>query len=241
MQISLTHRPSYAQAKCVFSRGDTLLVERDGMLSMSDGLRTHAGFGPGGLGKAVMRHALGGESLIMARYTAELENAWMQVAPRYPGDMEILDFAALGGRGVVVERGALIACTGPSDMSAGVDVDVKLRGLSSVLLREGLSMLRLSGDGLALIASYGGITSGRLRPGEVWIIDSGHLVGFTDNTSVTVDTLGGLTTSTLTGEGLVARVVGAADGGSIVWTQSRSEQGLRGWLLPQSSTNHSRD
>lgn len=240
MEIKLTHKPSYTQAYVILERGESLLVERDGMVQMSDGLDVSGGFGPGGAAKAALRKTLGGESLLMGRYTATYHNAWIAVSPRYPGDMAVIDLERLGGRGVAVEQGALVACAGPNGRHAGVDVDVRWAGVGSMLVREGMTMLRLSGHGCALIGSYGGIEAIPLADGETRFVDTGHLVGFTDDTRIQVGPLGGVVASGMTGEGLVAKLTGAPGGGSVIWTQTRSEQGLTGWLFPDKQQNTGR-
>ena len=98
-------------------------------------------------------------------------------------------------------------------------------------------MLRMHGDGQALIGSYGGIEAIPLQPGEARIIDSGHLVGFTDDVSLSVGPLGSVTQSMLTGEGLVAQVTAPEQAGAIIWTQTRSERAIRNWLLPERQQN----
>jgi uncharacterized protein (TIGR00266 family) len=237
MKVKLAHQPSYAMAYCILDRGESLLVERDGMSQMSSGIEVSAGFGPGGVGKAAMRRTLGGEGFLLARYSAQLQDAWVAVAPKFPGDIAVLDFARLGGRAVVVEQGAFLACAGPGQRFAGVEIDVRWSGMRGVLLREGATMLRLHGDGLALISSYGGIEAIELSPGEVRFVDSGHLVGFTEDVGLQVGPLGGVTQSVLTGEGLVARISAPPHAGALIWTQTRSEQALTNWLFPDRAQN----
>lgn len=237
MQIKLAHQPSYAMAYCILARGDSLVVERDGMSQMSAGLEVSSGWGPGGMKRAAMRQMFGGEHVWLATYSAQLHNAWLAVAPRFPGDIAVVDFARLGGRGVVCEQGSFLACTGPGGGHTGVEIDVRYTGARTMLLREGATMLRLHGDGTALIGSYGGIEVIPLQPGEMRIVDSGHLVGFTDDVSLTVGPLGSVTQSVLTGEGLVAKVTAPDHAGAVIWTQTRSEQHIRGWLMPDKQQN----
>jgi uncharacterized protein (TIGR00266 family) len=237
MRVHLAHQPSYAMAYCILDRGESLLVERDGMSQMSAGLEVGSGFGPGGVAKAAMRKGLGSESFILGRYTAQMQDAWVAVAPKFPGDIAVIDFSRLGGRGVVCEQGAFLAANGPCGRVSGVEIDVRFSGVKGMLLREGATMLRLHGQGIALICSYGGIEAIALGPGETRFVDSGHLVGFTDDVSVRVGPLGGVAQSVMTGEGLVAQITGPAGGGGVIWTQTRSEQSLKGWLFPTKAQN----
>lgn len=240
MDIRFSHQPSYTLGFCVMSVGESLLVERDGMVQMSDGIDVSGGLGPGGVAKAALRKTLGRESFWMGRYRATYEGAWVAVAPRFPGDLAVVDLDRLGGRGVLVEAGALVAAAGPGpDGNGGVAVDVKWAGVRAIVLREGATLLHLSGSGMALVGSFGGIDAIPLAEGETRYVDTGHLVGFTDDVDIKVGPLGGVVASATTGEGLVAKVTGPP-GGAMIWTQTRSEQGLTGWLFPAKHQNTGR-
>lgn len=221
MQVHFHSKPSYTAAFCELAAGEELKVERDAMICMSDGIDVVTGVGPGGIGKALMRRTLGGESFFMGTYRAVRNGAYVAVAPPYPGDLTLLDVT--GGESWLVEQGAFVACNG------GVGVDVKYGGLRNVLLREGITMLRVSGDGQAIVGSYGGVLSFNLPPGEEMIVDSGHLVGFTQSIQIRLELLGGAVASATTGEGIVSRLRGPGR----VLIQTRSEKALGSWLFPE--------
>lgn len=205
---------------------ESVLVEPDGMATMSAGVRVDPGVGPGGIVKAAMRKSLGSESFFMGRYTAEVDGAWVGVAPKYPGDMSAED---LVDESILIEAGALVAVGG--DLA----IDVKWAGLKSIALREGATMLRVSGSGMLLVGSYGGIQRFTLAEGESLVVDTGHLVGFTDSMGFKVGPLSSATTSVLVGEGLV----GVLTGPGTVLVQTRAEQSLKDWLFPEKSQNKS--
>lgn len=226
MNVNLTCEPSYTLAYCYLDYGESMLVERDGMALMSAGIDVGVGIGPGGMAKAAMRKAFGGENFFMGRYTATVHGAWVAVAPPYPGDMMVIDVET-HGTGMRLESGALVAA------AQGVDVNVKYAGLSSIALREGATMLHVGGEGKVIVSSYGGIQRFDLRDGEQLIVDTGHLVGFDDTVSLQVTPLGGVTTSAMTGEGLV----GVLTGPGTVLAQTRAERGLTEWLMPRREQN----
>jgi uncharacterized protein (AIM24 family) len=130
----------------------------------------------------------------------------------------------------LIEQGAFVACSG------GVDVDVRYGGMRTMFLKEGITMLRASGDGQAIVGSYGGLLSFTLPEGDEMIVDSGHLVAFTEGTRIQLGLLGGAVASATTGEGVVARLVGPGQ----VRLQTRSERGVRSWLFPDRWQNESR-
>lgn len=224
MEVKLTCSPSYTMAYCYLTAGESVLVEQGAMAAMSGGMKVSAGIGPGGMVKAAMRKTLGGEGFFMGRYTAEIHGAWVGVASRYPGDMAVEQFS---GNGLVIEQGALVA------VSQHMDVDVKMAGLRNMVMQEGITMLRLSGNGSAVIGSYGGLQRFELGEGEQLIVDTGHLVGFSDTMRMRVGPLSSVTTSVVTGEGLVS----VLEGPGIVLMQTRAEQNLRSWLFPDKAQN----
>lgn len=226
VDVNLTCAPSYTIAYCTLAYGESVLVERGGMAAMSAGLEVSAGLGSGGVAKAAMRKAFGGESFFMGRYKAAVHGAWVAVAPPYPGDIMVLDLHGHGD-GMRLESGALLAA------SEDVDINVKYAGLGSIVLREGATMLHVGGHGKVLVSSYGGIQQFNLREGESIVLDTGHLVGFSDTVRMQVGPLSGITTSAITGEGLVAHLTGPG----LVLMQTRAEQGIVDWLMPRRAQN----
>jgi uncharacterized protein (TIGR00266 family) len=187
---------------------------------MSGGILVRADAGPGGVVKGFMRKSLGGESFFMTKFTAEVHGAWVAVAPKYPGD--ITPVPLVDGQPIVVESGSLLA------MSEDLKEDVKWAGTSNVFMREGATMLRISGTGTALLSAYGGIEEIPLEPEQTLVFDTGHLVGYDQGCRVKVGPLAGLVTAKLSGEGLVAEVTGPGR----VWVQTRAAVDLLHWLLP---------
>jgi uncharacterized protein (TIGR00266 family) len=225
MRVNLSCSPSYTIAYCYLSSGEELLAEAGAMAAMSAGVRVAGSVGPGGVGKAVMRRALGGEGFFMGRYRAEVEGAWVALAPRYPGDIAVESVHPESG--FVVEQGALLG------LSSGVAADVKWAGMRNIALREGATLLHIAGEGDMLIASYGGLQRFDLGPGEQLVVDTGHLVGFSDTMKVRVGLVGGAVGSVTSGEGLV----GSLTGPGVVFIQTRAEQALLGWLMPARGQN----
>jgi uncharacterized protein (TIGR00266 family) len=224
MRVNITCSPSYSMAYCFLDADESVLVESGAMAVMSAGVRVSAGVGPGGVVKATMRRALGGEGFFMGRYTADVQDAWVGVAPRYPGDVAVEE---LHGPGLLVEQGAMLAVTD------GVDVDVRWAGMRSIVLREGATLLHCDGTGTLLVGSYGGIQRFELAPGEQLIVDTGHLVAFSDTMKIRVGPLSSVATSAIVGEGLVA----VFEGPGLILVQTRAEQALANWLFPDKRQN----
>jgi uncharacterized protein (TIGR00266 family) len=225
MEIRLKCTPSYTAAFCVLRQGEAVKVTRGSMVAMSSGVEVDTSLGGGGLGKAVLRSTLGGESFFMGRYHARVDQSWVAVAPSYPGDVEVLELD--GQSGWLVERGGMLA---GSDSLA---IDIKPVGARMVLGQEGLVMLHVNGAGLLLVSSYGGLIPLDLGPDEEIVVDTGHIAALQDTMTWKLAVAGGVVTTTTTGEGLVMRLRGPGR----VYVQSRSERGMRTMLFPDGWEN----
>lgn len=224
MDVRLTCSPSYTMAYCFLEAGESVLAEYGAMAAMSAGISVAAGFGGGGVIKAAIRNQFGGESFIMARYTGDFHGAWVALSPRFPGDVTTYE---LDDNGLLVQSGSLLA------IAETVSVDVKWAGVRSIVLREGATLLRMTGHGTVLLASYGGFQRFDLGDGEQMIVDSGHLVAFGGSIAHEIGPLGGVATSMLTGEGIVAKLTGPGP----VFVQTRAETALESWLMPDRQHN----
>jgi uncharacterized protein (TIGR00266 family) len=226
MRVSFHAQPAYSMAVCYLDYGESMRAESGAMATMSDSIDVSADSGPGGVVKGLIRKQLGGESFFMGRYTAHMQDAWVAVAPKKPGDIIAIEVRH-GAPGLVAEAGSLLA------MGEGVNVDVRWAGVRNILLREGATMLHLDGEGTALLCTYGGFVKHHLEAGQGMIVDTGHLVAYEDTCSVKVGMLGGMTTAAFSGEGLVAQIKGPG----AVYVQTRAEAELKNWLFPERSQN----
>jgi uncharacterized protein (TIGR00266 family) len=224
MQVKIRCRPAYSLGYVTLDLGEELFVERRAMAVMSGGLSVRATTG-GGVGRALVRKVAGGETIVYTCFRAELADAWVAVSPAFPGDVEVVDLYTHAP--MLVQSGSVLA------YGAGVQTSVRYGGVRGVVLQEGVTFIRLAGEGLALVSSYGAIETFTLGDGEQLVVDTGHLVGFTESMGFEVGPLGSLQTAALSGEGLVARFTGPGE----VLIQSRAEQELRSWLLPDRQHN----
>lgn len=227
MEINVRHRPAYSLAYVLLDSSERVFVERSAMAAMSGGVSVRASTGGSSLVKAVSRHTFGGESFVFSCFEAELTGAWVALAPTLPGDIDVLRLD--GGQGLLIQTGSLLA------YSEGVDVSMRYGGVRGMLIQEGVAFLHATGEGDVVISSYGAIEQLQLGDDEQLIVDSGHLVAFSAGVRFEVGPLGSIATAALTGEGLVARFTGP---GTVI-IQTRAEQQLRDWLLPDRGQNKS--
>lgn len=219
MEIDIQYRPAYSMAVLKLASGEEVQVEGGSMLAMGSGivLETQAA---GGILKSFTRSLLGGEGFFMNRYRAPAGGAELFVAPPLPGDLMALD---LQNERLMVQSGSYVA----SEM--GINIDTKWGGAKTFFASEGLIMLNLSGNGKALLSSYGAIHEMNLAAGQTVTVDSGHLVAFSDRIGFRVRTIGGIKSTLFSGEGIVVDMTGPGR----MLLQTRSTDAFLSWLLPK--------
>jgi uncharacterized protein (TIGR00266 family) len=85
--------------------------------------------------------------------------------------------------------------------------------------------LKVGGEGELWLNAYGAIIEKDLEGGEL-IVDTGHVVGWTEGLTWGVEGMGNLMATLFSGEGLVLRFKGTGK----VWLQTRSVGGLVNWM-----------
>jgi uncharacterized protein (TIGR00266 family) len=151
-------------------------------------------------------------------FSAPATGGEITVAPDLPGDVFMVE---LTGEKMMVQSGSFLAC----EMGIELDTKVSLKGFMSA---EGFSMLTAAGSGKLLLSSYGAIFEKTLAAGEVYTVDTTHLVAFNANMTVTPRAVGGLKSTLLSGEGLVVELTGPGR----LLMQTRSPNAFLSWLIP---------
>ncbi len=152
---------------------------------------------------------LGGESFFINTYTAWGSPGEVTVGPSLPGDIVHL---ALTGQTVFVQSGSYLAC------GTGIEVDTEWGGAKTFFSSEGLFLLKCSGAGNLIVSSDGAIKQLDLAAGQIYRMDTGHMVAFSEGTGCEVQKVGGWKSTLLSGEGLVVNLTGPGR----VWMQTRS-------------------
>lgn len=219
MQVEITYRPSYALAVVSLGADESIQAEAGAMVSMSPdvAIETKA---TGGIMGALRRSVLGGESFFMNTYQAGARGGQISLAPVLPGDMTVLELA---DEALMVQSGSYVAS------SEGIDIDTKWSGADTFFAREGLIMLKCSGSGTLVLSSYGAIHEMELSTGETHVIDTGHIVAFTDGMGFRVKRVGGIKSTLFSGEGLVVDLTGPGK----ALLQTRSDDAFLTWLIPR--------
>jgi uncharacterized protein (TIGR00266 family) len=220
MQVEIKYSPSYSMAFLTLAAGEIVKAEAGAMVSQTPGLQMETK-AEGGIMKGLKRSFLGGESFFMNTFTATQEGDQLGLAPPLPGDMA---HWPLAGQTVYLQSGSYVAS------SAGVEVDTEWGGSKTFFSSEGLIVLKVSGTGDLVLSSYGAIHSMDLAAGQSYIVDTGHMVGWSEGVTYEVTKSGGGWKSTLLGgEGLICKLTGPGR----IYLQTRSPQDFLGWLIPQ--------
>jgi len=218
MKTSIEGRPSFAHLHVDLEPGESIIAESDAMASMSADLDLTAKFN-GGFFSGLCKKFLGGESLFINEFTNNADSTRrVTLVQSTPGDMGVIE---LNGNAMCLQPGAYIAST------PGVKLGVTWAGFASLIGREGLFKLMVSGTGTVWYGAYGALLEKPVE-GE-FIVDTSHLVIYEPQLKLKVQLAGGLFSSFFGGEGLVTRVNGS---GNIV-VQTRSLDGLKNWLNPR--------
>ncbi len=217
MQASIQGAPAFAHIHIDLAPGESLVAESDAMASMDADLDMDAKMN-GSVLSAAGKKFLGGESFFINVFKNNTQAARrLTLTQGTPGEIRQLP---LKNARICLQPGAYI-CSTP-----GLKLGIKYAGVASLIGREGLFKLMVSGTGVLWYGAYGGLVDKQVE-GE-YIVDTGHLVSYQPHLKLKTQLAGGLIGSFLGGEGLVTRVEGY---GKIV-LQSRSLGGLAGWLNP---------
>jgi len=217
LDFEVLYGPAYTLLEVSLGGGEGVEAEAGAMVYMSKGVGVKTAAKGGVLG-ALSRRLLGGESFFLNTFIAGPDGGKVGLAPPYQGDIA---HHRLEDGSLFVQSGSYLAS------SPGLRVDTKWGGARSFFSREGLFLLKISGRGDAFISSFGAIHRVELQ-GECITIDTGHMVAFTEGLDYQVERVGGIKSTLLSGEGLVARFSGTG----VLYIQTRSVDSFLGWLLP---------
>lgn len=224
MDVTLKHQPAFSLAVVGLSPEETIKVEPGAMVSFSEGIEIETKSEGGFLGG--LKRMVGGEDFFQNIYTAPRQGGEITLAPSLAGDMRVME---LDGNEFMLQSGGYVA----SEM--GIEFDTKWGGAKGFFGSGGLLLLKVTGRGKLLLASYGAIEERELAPGQKYSVDTGHIVGFDASISFEVRKVGNWKSTFLSGEGLICELTGPGR----VLMQTRSEEAFLNWLMPKLPTQSS--
>ncbi len=218
-EYNIEHKPDFSFLTVQIPAGKTLKVEASAMATMDTNILMKTKF-KGGLGRFIT-----GESIFINEFTAQNGPGEMTIAPSAPGDMEHL---YLDNETVYLQNSAFVA----SDPE--IKVETKWQGFTKGFFSgENLFLIKVSGSGDLWFNSYGGIMAIDIK--DAYVVDTGHIVAFTEGLDYKVSRVGGYKSLFLSGEGFVCRFSGQGK----VWIQTRKVQPLVAFLNPFRPTKSS--
>lgn len=158
---------------------------------------------------------LGRESFFLNDYIAK-GKCMIGFAGPMIGDIEGINV----DESYIVQAGSYVASTG------SISLDTRFQGLTKGLFGTELFMLKVDGNGMLFVNSYGSVFRKELKHGERMVVDNYHLVAMSASTEYKVVKIGNVKTFLLGGEGLGVEVNGPAT----VYLQSRNMLELKGEL-----------
>lgn len=217
MQFEILYRPAHSLAVVHLGPNESIRAEASAMISMTRNIQVATSAtsrSTGGLLGGLKRAMLGGESFFTNTFTATGTAGHVTLAPALVGDLVIHELTP--GRDLFIQGSSYVAAPD------SVTLDTKWQGMKGFLSGETLFFLHARGSGPVVMNAFGSIETIDLD-GEL-IVDTGHLVAFTDGITYEVTTASsGLIASFLSGEGIVLRVSGR--GRLYVQTRNPSEYG----------------
>lgn len=228
MQYEIIDAPDFGLLKVTFDgAGETVVAESGAMVSRSDAVDMQTNM-RGGVGAALKRRVLGGESMFQNTFTSSAAGQELLLAPGPEGDLKHHPLAT--GEVLYLQSGNYLAHTGD------VQLDTKWGGAKSFFGGVGFFMLKLTGPGDVFFNSYGALHAVEVGP-EGYTVDTGHIVAFTEGLDYNVRKFGGFKGLFFSGEGLIAEFHGQGT----VWMQTRNAGSLANFLEPFRPVQRSSD
>ena len=211
-QYSIDCKPDFAFLTVSIPESETIKVEASAMATMDTTLKMKTRM------KGGFSRFLTGESLFINEFTAEHGPGQIQIAPGAPGDM---DHVYLEGQTIFLQNSAYVAS------SMGVTVETKWQGfMKGFFSGESLFLIRCSGHGDLWFNTYGAMI--KIEVDGEYVVDTGHIVAFTEGLEYSVGSVGGYKSLFLSGEGLVCKFRGQGT----LWVQTRQVSAFTSWVWP---------
>ncbi|WP_047547576.1 TIGR00266 family protein [Psychroserpens sp. Hel_I_66] len=183
-----------------------VIAEAGSFMMMDDGIKMETIFGDGsekdsgffrkilGAGKRILT----GENLFMTAFYNNLSGKRnVSFASPYPGKIIPIDLTEYRGKFICQKDAFLCAAKG---VSVGIEFSKKLgRGLFG---GEGFIMQKLEGDGMAFVHAGGTTARKVLQSEEILRVDTGCIIGFTQDIDYDIEFIGGIKNKVFGGEGL---------------------------------------
>ena len=204
------------------NKGETMYIQSGGMSYQSEGIEMKTNT-RGGIMKGIGR-MFSGESMFMANYTANVDNATIAFGSTVPGSVIPINMNELPN-GIILQKGAFLC----AEDSVETKVEFSKRISAGLFGGEGFILQKATGNGMLFIEVDGDPIEKELQAGEILKVDTGNVVAFAPSVSYEVETVKGLGNIFLGGEGLfLTKLVGP---GKVI-LQSQNFADFAGKIIP---------
>lgn len=204
--------PDFSYLTVELPTGRTLKVEASAMATMDTGIEMKTRMRGG------MSRLLTGESIFINEFSAQRGPSEISIAPGPPGD---LAHVYLETDTIYLQNSAFVAS------GTSINLEAKWQGMvKGFFSGESLFLIRCSGAGDLWFNTYGAMIDVDVN-GD-YVVDTGHIVAFTDGLEYSISRVGGYKSLFFSGEGLVCRFRGQGK----VWIQTRKVPAFARWIYP---------
>ncbi len=208
MEFKIENGPVFTTLRLQFAQGEAFKAESGAMVSMSSTIQLEAKAAGKGL-FGTLKAAVGGESLFASLYTSNGGPGELILAPSSLGDIIKFDMV---GNTIFTQGGAYLA--GSPDLMLSTQGSLK-----AMISGEGLFLQKISGQGTVFLNSYGAIFEKQLAQGELYTVDTGHIIAFEESVQYRLKKVAkGMFSTLASGEGLVCEYTGPGK----IWIQTRN-------------------
>ncbi|MCL2577029.1 MAG: TIGR00266 family protein [Defluviitaleaceae bacterium] len=200
---------------CEMDRGEKMITQRGGMSWRTANIEMSTN-STGGLVKGLKR-TLAGNNFFLNHYTALSDGQEIAFGLSFPGEIKTFDVS--GGKDIIAQKNAFIACTEHVD----IDIFFNKKLGAGLFAGEGFILERFSGDGLVFIEIDGHTQEYDLKPGEKLVVDQGCLAAMEPTVTFNIEMVKGLKNIAFGGEGLF---LGNLTGPGKIWLQTLPINGL---------------
>jgi len=201
--------------------GEAAVAEAGAMMYHEDGIEMTTIFGDGSQARGDFidklvgagKRLLTGESLFMTVFQNQSSQIrHVAFAAPYPGKIQAMNLAELGGELIAQKESFLAAAKGVS-----IGIAFQKRFGVGLFGGEGFIMERLQGDGMAFVHAGGTLLERDLAAGETLRVDTGCIVALQPAVTYDIQMIGGLKSALFGGEGLFFATL---KGPGRIWLQS---------------------
>lgn len=203
-------KDEYTALTVKIPEGKTLKVEAAAMASMDSNISMKTRL------KGGFKRFLAKESLFINEFTAQNQSGEIMIAPGPSGD--IAHYPLDGSKNIYLTSSSYLA----SDPT--VNLDTKWQGVAKGFFSgESFFLIKCSGTGDLWFNTYGAIFEVDIK--DEYIVDTGHIVAFTEGLDYSISKFGGYKSLFFSGEGFVCRFKGEGK----VWIQTKKPNALVWW------------